>query len=88
MDNEDTRVPTVHIESGGPIIDDTQLEHWGEKSGGILSPIGWDNVLLYGEYQLNRSLVRSERLSVSMIDKPPLPSVPEESRAGRRRGKR
>ncbi len=27
-------------------------------------PIGWDNVLLYGEYQLNRSLVRSERLSV------------------------
>ena len=25
---------------------------------------GWDNVLLYGEYQLNRSLVRSERLSV------------------------
>ena len=35
MDNEDTRVPTVHIESGGPIIDDTQLEHWGEKSGGI-----------------------------------------------------
>ena len=29
MDNEDTRVPTVHIESGGPIIDDTQLEHWG-----------------------------------------------------------
>ena len=24
----------------------------------------WDNVLLYGEYQLNRSLVRSERLSV------------------------
>ena len=30
-----------------------------------ISPIGWDNVLLYGEYQLNRSLVRSERLSVS-----------------------
>ena len=29
-----------------------------------ISPIGWDNVLLYGEYQLNRSLVRSERLSV------------------------
>ena len=53
-----------------------------------ISPIGWDNVLLYGEYQLNRSLVRSERLSVSMIDKPPVPSVPEESRAGRRRGKR
>ena len=26
-----------------------------------ISPIGWDNVLLYGEYQLNRSLVRSER---------------------------
>ena len=25
------------------------------------SRIGWDNVLLYGEYQLNRSLVRSER---------------------------
>ena len=31
-----------------------------------ISPIGWDNVLLYGEYQLNRSLVRSERLSVSI----------------------
>ncbi len=31
---------------------------------GEISPIGWDNVLLYGEYQLNRSLVRSERLSV------------------------
>ena len=29
-----------------------------------ISPIGWDNVLLYGEYQLNRSLVRSQRLSV------------------------
>ena len=29
-----------------------------------ISPIGWDNVLLYGEYQLNRSLVRSERFSV------------------------
>ena len=29
-----------------------------------ISPIGWDNVLLYGEYQLNRSVVRSERLSV------------------------
>ena len=29
-----------------------------------ISPIGWDNILLYGEYQLNRSLVRSERLSV------------------------
>ena len=26
-----------------------------------ISPIGWDNVLLYGEYQLNRSLVRSEK---------------------------
>ena len=29
-----------------------------------ISPIGWDNVLLYGEYQLNRGLVQSERLSV------------------------
>ena len=29
-----------------------------------ISPIGWNNVLLYDEYQLNRSLVRSERLSV------------------------
>ena len=26
-----------------------------------ISPIGWDNVLLYGEYQLNRSLVRSRK---------------------------
>ena len=32
MDNEDTRVPTVHIEIGGPIIDDTQLEHWKTKA--------------------------------------------------------
>ena len=29
-----------------------------------ISPIGWNNVLLYGQYQLNRRLVRSERLSV------------------------
>ena len=35
MDNEDTRVPTVHIESGGPIIDDTQLEHWGDPMANI-----------------------------------------------------
>ena len=32
MDNEDTRVPTVHIEIGGPMIDDTQLEHWKTKA--------------------------------------------------------
>ena len=35
--------------------------------GGLshISPIGWDKrPLLYGEYQLNRSLVRRERLSV------------------------
>ena len=35
MDNEDTRVPTVHIESGGPIIDDTQLEHWSDPMANI-----------------------------------------------------
>ena len=33
MDNEDTRVPTVHIEIGGPMIDDTQMEHWGRSNG-------------------------------------------------------
>ena len=32
-------------------IDLTLLEH--------ISPIGWENVILYGEYVLNRSLVRS-----------------------------
>jgi TnpA family transposase len=32
-------------------IDLTLLEH--------ISPVGWDNVLLYGEYVLNRSLVKS-----------------------------
>ena len=32
-------------------IDLTLLEH--------ISPIGWANVILYGEYVLNRSLVRS-----------------------------
>jgi hypothetical protein len=31
-------------------VDLSLLEH--------ISPIGWDNVLLYGEYVLNRSLVR------------------------------
>jgi len=31
-------------------VDLSLLEH--------VSPIGWDNVLLYGEYVLNRSLVR------------------------------
>ena len=31
-------------------IDLSLLEH--------ISPIGWENVLLYGEYVLNRSLVR------------------------------
>ena len=32
-------------------IDVSLLEH--------ISPIGWENVLLYGEYVLNRGLVRS-----------------------------
>jgi hypothetical protein len=31
-------------------VDLTLLEH--------ISPIGWDNILLYGEYVLNRNLVR------------------------------
>jgi hypothetical protein len=31
-------------------VDLSLLEH--------IRPIGWDNVLLYGEYVLNRSLVR------------------------------
>ena len=41
MDNEDTRVPTVHIESGGPIIDDTQLEHWGRSHGQYRPDSSW-----------------------------------------------
>jgi hypothetical protein len=32
-------------------IDLSLLEH--------ISPVGWDNVLLYGEYVLNRSLVKT-----------------------------
>ncbi len=32
-------------------VDISLLEH--------VSPIGWENVILYGEYVLNRSLVRS-----------------------------
>ncbi|MCB0011443.1 MAG: Tn3 family transposase, partial [Anaerolineales bacterium] len=32
-------------------VDLSLLEH--------ISPIGWDNVLLYGEYVLNRNLVRA-----------------------------
>lgn len=32
-------------------IDLNLLEH--------ISPIGWENIILYGEYVLNRSLVRS-----------------------------
>jgi TnpA family transposase len=44
---------------------DTVLHHWDPLGEGIdpallthISPIGWDNVILYGEYCLDRSLVR------------------------------
>ena len=47
----------------GPLRLSPPQVHAAVHNSGI-SPIGWDNVLLYGEYQLNRSLVRSERLSV------------------------
>ena len=47
------------LSEGGSDADDLNFELLSH-----ISPIGWDNVLLYGEYQLNRSLVRSERLSV------------------------
>ena len=35
----------------GAGVDLSLLEH--------ISPIGWENIILYGEYVLNRSLVRS-----------------------------
>jgi TnpA family transposase len=44
---------------------DGVLRHWDPVEDGVdpallrhLSPIGWDNVVLYGEYHLDRSLVR------------------------------
>jgi len=37
-------------DSGSDGIDVSLLEH--------VSPIGWDNVLLYGQYHLNRDLIR------------------------------
>ena len=40
------------------------LRHWDPAEDGIdpsllihMSPIGWDNIVLYGEYALDRSLV-------------------------------
>ena len=46
----------VILECGpeGNGIDLSLLEH--------ISPIGWDNVLLYGEYVLNRSLVKEQNV--------------------------
>jgi hypothetical protein len=47
---------------------DGVLRHWGAAEDGIataflthISPIGWDNVVLYGEYHLDRRLVRHPR---------------------------
>jgi hypothetical protein len=44
---------------------DMVLRHWDPVEEGIdpallphISPIGWDNVILYGEYALDPSLVR------------------------------
>jgi hypothetical protein len=44
---------------------DGVLRHWDPAEDGVdpsflshISPIGWDNVVLYGEYHLDRSLVR------------------------------
>jgi TnpA family transposase len=44
---------------------DGVLQHWNPTEDGIapallthISPIGWNNVVLYGEYHLDRSLVR------------------------------
>jgi TnpA family transposase len=43
---------------------DTVLRHWDPAEDGVdpallthISPIGWDNIVLYGEYALDRSLV-------------------------------
>ena len=43
---------------------DRVLRHWDPAEDGIapallihISPIGWDNIVLYGEYALDRSLV-------------------------------
>jgi Tn3 transposase DDE domain len=47
---------------------DGVLRHWDPTEDGIdpallthLSPLGWDNVVLYGEYHLDRSLVHHPR---------------------------
>ena len=44
---------------------DTVLRHWDPEDEGIdpallphISPIGWDNVILYGEYALDPGWVR------------------------------
>jgi hypothetical protein len=37
-------------DSEGAGVDLSLVEH--------ISPIGWENIILYGEYVLNRSLVR------------------------------
>jgi hypothetical protein len=47
---------------------DGVLRHWDPTEDGIapallthISPIGWDNVVLYGEYHLDRRLVHHPR---------------------------
>jgi hypothetical protein len=47
---------------------DGVLQHWDPAEEGIdpsllthINPIGWDNVVLYGEYHLDRSLVHHPR---------------------------
>jgi TnpA family transposase len=47
---------------------DSVLRHWDPEAEGVnpallphLSPIGWENVVLYGEYHLDRNLVHQPR---------------------------
>ena len=49
-------------------LTDPVLRHWDPTEAGVdppllthISPIGWDNVVLYGEYWLDRGLVRHPR---------------------------
>jgi hypothetical protein len=56
---------------------DTVLHHWDPVEDGVdasllphMSPIGWDNIVLYGEYALDRSLVsrRPSRLAAFDVE--------------------
>ena len=54
---------------------DTVLRHWDPGEDGIdasllphISPIGWDNIVLYGEYALDRGLVAHHPSRMAELD--------------------